>query len=379
MRVPRKASSLLALLALAACSGKSKIVPDSGATYDAYGFPDLGDEDGGPPREVDGGVGPDAEIEDSGPSDALEPPDSGPRQPPTRSSTAATDANRFESPLAAALSPDGRTIYFSAYVKSAAGPNPRSGAPNAAIFQAVPGQAPVVIAQGPPLEMPVGLAVKEDGKSIYVADMASGAQGAILLVTIADGTVQTVAAGGQLLDPAGIVIDAARNQLVITGTAQMTGTGAIFLLPFTAMDPIELPTNGTLRDPSGVDITEGGIIYVLDAFGPDTRGVLRKIDQVMNRNDVVLNNLKVGYPAGLAVASDEGFALIATSTSANGGSSAIEVVRLPGRQRTRVNTGTTIIREARGIAKSADGTGFAVVDGSGGATGTGAVYELRTR
>src|SRR3954468_1952254 len=93
-------------------------------------------------------------------------------------------------PWDAVPSPDGSTIYYTAFAKD--------GTPAVFSVPAAGGDA-TVLASGAPLVMPLGLDVSSDGKTLYVADpWTAGADGnAVFAVSTAGGSTPTAVAGTQ--------------------------------------------------------------------------------------------------------------------------------------------------------------------------------------
>lgn len=265
----------------------------------------------------------------------------------------------FRSPFDAALSPDGRTAYFTALVDE-----------GAALFKvpAAGGNA----AKLADLVSPGSLDVTSDGQTVVVADpgveSGTGALGALLTVSASGGTPGMLA-GTEGTLPRGVAI--AGSRIVFTGTDPSDGAAGVF----------ETSTGGGLTtllktgivEPSGVAIGTGGEVYVLDAEGADatTQHVLKIVNGAATE---LVTGLRVGFPAGLAIAQN-GANLLVASTDPATGKARLERFAVSGMRAGDPFTGTIGgFDDPAGLHRAAQSDSYAYVDS--GASGAGTVFVV---
>lgn len=213
----------------------------------------------------------------------------------------AADGHR---PFDATPSPDGAQVYFTA-----------DGANGLGVYKApADGSAPTPVAVYPaaidpanPFAAPFGIAVSSDGKTIFVADPAAGTtdRGAMYAVPAAGGT-PTLISGTDGLVPRGIDVVAVGglDTLFFSGT-DAKGKPGIFSVPATGGNVTVVSVGAPLHDPAGLSVAKDGAIYVVDtiASGSNTAQILVIPQGGMPK--VLLDSLRVGYPAGVAISTDD--------------------------------------------------------------------------
>ncbi|APR82012.1 Hypothetical protein A7982_07361 [Minicystis rosea] len=228
---------------------------------------------------------------------------------------AGTDA-AFARAFDATMSNDGSIVYFTGI-----GPN------GAGVFS-VPAKGgtitPVVV--GAPFVAPFGIAMSTDGKKLYVADPAATGstleEGRIVAVDPEMGTVSPLSGSDDIL-PRGldvVAVDGA-DQLYFSGTK--AGKAALFQMPASGGTPKEV-ASGALIDPEGVAATKNGKVYVLDARGSKTQRANVYVYDGSSLTEFI-TDVRVGYPAGIALSLDEKSLLI-SSLDATKGSSTLTII-----------------------------------------------------
>src|SRR5262249_9106696 len=273
--------------------------------------------------------------------------------------TVVTGGTSFRLPFDAALSPDGRTAYFTALVDE-----------GAALFK-VPaaGGMPTKLAD---LVAPGSVDVIGDGRTVVVADpgveSSTGALGAIVAVSSSGGIPAVLTATEGTL-PRGVAVSG--NRIVYTGTDPADGAPGVF--ETSAGGGLTTLLKAGLVDPSGVAIAPDGDVYVLDA---EADGVItRRLLKVnMGTGTAMVTGLRAGFPAGLA-AVENGLAFLVAPTDPTTGKAQLERFAVAG-TRAGDPVGTTIgaFDEPAGLHRAAQSDSYAYVDS--GASGSGTVFVI---
>jgi len=274
-------------------------------------------------------------------------------------SSVATGGGAFRLPFDAALSPDGKTAYFTALAGD-----------GAALFKSpVSGGAPTKLAD---LVGPGPVDVTSDGQSIVVADpgveTSTGALGAIVSVSASGGT-PSVIAGTEGTLPQGLSVSGSR--LVFTGVDPADGLPGVFETSGSGGVRTVLKTG--LVDPSGVAVASTGEVYVLDQDASGS-GMRRIVKVTTNGAAELVNGLRVGFPSGIALAQN-GQILLVASTDPTMGKARLERFSLSGGSAGA--PATTMIGsfdEPAGLHRAAGFDSYAYVDS--GASGSGAVFVV---
>jgi sugar lactone lactonase YvrE len=273
--------------------------------------------------------------------------------------TAATGGASFRLPFDAALSPDGKTAFFTALVDE-----------GAALFK-VPaaGGTATKLAD---LVSPGSLDVSSDGQTVVVADpgieSGSGALGAMVTVSASGGSPAMIAGTGGTL-PRGVAV--AGSRIVFTGTDPADGAPGVFETSQGGGLTTLLKTG--IVEPSGVAVGSTGEVYVLDAEGPGatTQHILKIVSGTATE---LVKGLRVGFPAGLAVAQN-GANLLVASTDPMTGKARLERYSVSGMAAGNPYTGTIgTYDEPAGLHRAVQSDSYAYVDS--GATGPGTVFVI---
>ncbi|MGZ6034552.1 MAG: hypothetical protein ACXWLG_03875 [Myxococcaceae bacterium] len=273
--------------------------------------------------------------------------------------TVVSGGTSFRLPFDAALSPDGKTAYFTALVDDGA----------ALLKSPVMGGAATKVAD---LVGPGSLDVTADGRTVVVADpgveSSTGALGALVSVS-SSGGAPAVLSGTEGTLPRGMAISGSR--VVFTGVDPADGVPGVFETTVGGGVTTLLKTG--LFDPSGVSIGSGGEVYVLDAEGEgsSTRRILKVAS---GAGTELVKGLRVGFPSGLAMA-ENGLNLVVASTDPATGTARFERFGLSGTT-AGAPVATTIgsFDEPAGLHRAALSDTYAYVDS--GASGSGTVFVV---
>ncbi|MEA2298698.1 MAG: hypothetical protein QOF77_1634 [Solirubrobacteraceae bacterium] len=196
--------------------------------------------------------------------------------------------------LDASPDPTGRVIYFTT-----------NGARGPGIFGvAAAGGAPAPVLVGGPLRGPLGLAVSDDARRLFVADPGAGH----ITVVAVGGAATHVLRGTAGSAPRGLEVETVGGREYVVYTGRRNGRPAVLRISAAgARRPSVLAAGGLLRRPDGVAIARGGAIYVTDQ-GAGGR-VLRVLG---NRVTTVAGGVSLGRPGGVALTLDESKLLVSS-------------------------------------------------------------------
>lgn len=239
-----------------------------------------------------------------------------------------SEVAKVNTPFDATPDPEGGIVYISGI-----------GSKGAAIFKApAAGGAPQEIVSGEPLVSPFGIASSTDGVTLYIAD--SGAndpndndQGQIFSLAVTGNALKGVNGSGGTR-PRSLEIVQEDNADVIYFTGVNKGVPGLFKIP-AAGGVISVVAQGNpFVDPSGVTVASNG-----DAFVVDTAGSTKKTALILRvaggTASTFLTDIRVGYPAGIALTKDDQTLLVSGLDPVTGtdvilkisvGSKAVEVI-----------------------------------------------------
>jgi sugar lactone lactonase YvrE len=277
-------------------------------------------------------------------------------------------ANSLCTPLDAVLSPDGTQIYYTALDATGSG----------AVFNvACGGGTPSTLASG--LLFPVSLVVSGDGKTIFVADLGidddvdATKAGAIYSLTATGGAFSEIGSTrGYKPRALELVSSSGTDTIYFTGT-DPTGAAGLFKLAGGAVSAI---ATGGFVEPSGLAVDGTGVAYVADVSDSMARVVKITADGTTTE---LVNNIKVGTPAGVALSQDQKF-LVVSGLNADDGTSIIHRVELATGVHTQFNMGIGANHESAGLHRALNVDKYVWVSSGScdnGDTG-GTVYELGT-
>lgn len=325
---------------MGACGGPQGNEPGSESTTTTEQTPEKVDE-----KAADAGGEEKATPEEavSTPEETVVAKEDGPEPPPKEDTPEGTPtkgsgevtgakaaASNGRSPLDASPSPDGKTIYYTAYKAPA---DPSTGAtrdPNdptenqlgrheGALFSvAATGGQSTELAAG--FWAPTGLVVSKDGSKIYVADSGVNTPakpeevGAIYVIS-STGGAKTMVGGTAGYKPKSLdIVMETSEQLYFTGIDPTSGKPGVFRIPAAGGTVTTVFTPGTgeefFKDPGGIAVTASGTSYVSETIGGAGGNESAIIEIKNGKATEFAVGIKVGYPAGIALSQDEKFLLV---------------------------------------------------------------------
>jgi DNA-binding beta-propeller fold protein YncE len=210
--------------------------------------------------------------------------------------TPSTTGGDYSNPLDSVPNSKGTTFYFTA--KSAA------GVPGVYSVAASGGTAKV-IASGAPFVSPLGIAISSDDSTLYVADPGAEVDpnndGAVFTVPVSGGAAAALA-GTAGYEPRGMDVrkTSSGDVLYFAGVDPSDMVAGLFQMATAGGTPMALAKGAPISDPSGVAVTATGDVYLADAGTAAGRLILVHAGSA----SVVAGNLRVGYPAGVALTLD---------------------------------------------------------------------------
>lgn len=329
--------------------------------------PDAGPADSGVHPDANTGT-PDTGIHpDAGPinPDVVEMPDTGPG-PVDIDRLEAAGTSGFTLPFDAAPDRTAQFLYFSAL-----GPNGPS------IFKvASTGGAAIALHEGEPLEGPLGVLLSSDDSSVFVADVAAQVDtdvGVIFSVPSTGGAPVRIA-GTENTRPVAldVVNENGADQIYFLGTDPASGNKAVMKVSASGGQVQVVRSGAPLIEPSGIAVSRTGTIYVLDASGFVYRF------EGTDPPDILLEDIKTGFPAGIALTLDESRLVVSALDSFTGKDLLYAIILATGDVAT-FNQGIESFVEAGGVHRARDTDAFAWSDLIGGPNGTGVVFLVRTK
>lgn len=263
------------------------------------------------------------------------------------------------SPYDAAPSADGHTIYFTA-----------SGTQGAAVYKAAAsgGQASVLFA-GSPLVFPSAVAISDDDKTLFVSDPAAeqdtGPLGGIYALALPSGS-PTLIAGSAGFIAAGLAVSGAK--LYVAGMSP-DGVAGLYAADLGSGSLAAVATGAAFADPSGIAVRSANEIYVADGGN----GSARIVRVVGGKATVVLGNLAVGYPAGIALSPDQSSLYVSALDPLAGGDAVLRF-DIASSQVDSTNAGINQFVDAAGLHRAANAPVYAWADTTANSTGTVLVF-----
>ncbi len=199
-------------------------------------------------------------------------------------------------PFGVAISPNGQTVYVYDYTANSVFSIPATGG------------NPSLLVSGPPLVNSRGMTISPDGGTLYVAGFGNGT---IISLPSGGGTPTTLASGSPLVHPNGITVSPDGSTLYITDNF----AGAVFSLPVTGGTPTVLasgPPFGTnLAGPGGVILShDGSTLFV----GAGSSGIY-SLPATGGTPVLINSNSQLRLPFSIALSSDESRILVEDANS----------------------------------------------------------------
>ena len=274
--------------------------------------------------------------------------------------TKTANGGDVSSPFDATPDPTGQSVYFTA-ISLSQGPG---------VFMAASaGATPSILFAGDPFVSPFGIAITEDGKTLYVAD--AGAEGATdsgrIWVLSTGGGSPTALAGADGYKAKSL--DIAYGTLYFTGTDPNGNAGA-FSIPLAGGSPTALSST-PLVDPSGITADKNGVVYVVDTIGDSNHAQVVSLDKGVAT--VILPGIGCGYPAGIALAQDES-AILVSGLEPTLGTDIVYRLDLGSKEVATVSQGIDTFNESAGLHRAHGTDVYAWADSR--ANGGGTVFLL---
>ncbi|GAC1366803.1 MAG: hypothetical protein NVSMB32_11480 [Actinomycetota bacterium] len=206
-------------------------------------------------------------------------------------------------PLDATPDPTGTTIYFSAM-----GDVP-------VIHSVAAAGGPVsTITVGAPLQRAQGLAIGSDGAYAYIADPKADR---IFSVATAAGGTPTVVTGSEGWSPRGleVVSPHGADLLYFTGLDPTDKAPGLFSIPAQGGTVTTVAKGGPLVAPEGVVVAGSGLSYVSDHGTGTTGSVLQVSGTAVT---TLMAGIHLGMPAGITLGRDDRQVLVSSMDAASG-------------------------------------------------------------
>jgi sugar lactone lactonase YvrE len=287
---------------------------------------------------------------------------SGPSNPLGTLSPAA-NSTTVSSPFDATPDVTGANVYF-----TAVGPN------GAGVFKvAATGGAITEVYSGAPFVSPFSIAISSDGSTLFVADAGASTAttdgGAIFSLPVGGGTPTDIGSADGMT-PRGLEVDG--DVLYFTGNTS-TGAPGVFTMPIAGGPVTTLASGAPLQEPSGIAIAPSGTVYVVDSASvTSTHASVYQIP-ASGAPSVFVDNIAVGYPAGI-VLNQAGSLLLVSALDTAKGTDAVLVVDVASSSVTEFTTGIDQFVEPAGLHRAKTADIFAWADSA--ANNTGTVYVI---
>jgi hypothetical protein len=281
-------------------------------------------------------------------------------------------------PFDAVPSATGAQAYFTA-----------DGANGLGVYKAsIDGAAPKAVALYPtapadpanPFSAPFGIEVSTDGEQLYIADAAAGsADGGAIYSMAIDGSVPKLITGTDGTTPHSLaVVDVAgKDTIYFTGTeATAGGLRGVFSVPAAGGAVTKIYAGSLLKDPSGIAVAKTGEIYLTDTMSSANGAGQILVVKVGGEPTVLVDNVRVGYPSGIALSLDEKSLYVSTfdPASLTDRVTVVDITEKSSAASFATELGT--FTEAAGLHRAKTKDIYTFVDSSAGASG-GKVFVLK--
>src|SRR2546427_8380874 len=136
-------------------------------------------------------------------------------------------------------------------------PGPTFGAAGSTVFISTV-TATSILAVGPPLNVPVGIALSKDGQQLFLTDYGASA---VFAIPSTGGTPKLLGSGGPLVGTRGMAISPDGNTLYVAGF----GTDTIVSLPSAGGTPTVIASGAPFSNPHGIAVSpDGSTLYIAD-------------------------------------------------------------------------------------------------------------------
>ena len=276
---------------------------------------------------------------------------------------AAMASSDFSLPLDATLSPDGKIAYFLGVTPNGPG----------VLTTEIGGSTVSTMVSGAPLASPMGLDVTTNGSKLYIADAAAdpadeGKLGRLFTLDAAGGIMLTEVGSTAGYKPRAVtVITQGVDQVYFSGNDPTDGMPGVFKIADGAVTVSDVAKGEPFIDPSGIAVARNGDVYVADTSDSATTAQVLKISG--GTVTPLVTELRVGYPAGLALTYDEK-TLIISALDKDSGKDVVFKYTLADGTMDPFTTGIGEFEQSAGLhrAKRADAYVWADSNANGGGT-----------
>jgi DNA-binding beta-propeller fold protein YncE len=275
----------------------------------------------------------------------------------------AANGSDFMSPFDATPDLDGKTVYFTGLT--------REGDPG--VFKVdAKGGAITRLFVGEPLSTPFGIAISEDGKTLFIADSGAARSeteegGNVFTLSIEGGT-PSVLSGTEGTRPRGLEVKG--EQVYFTG--KKDGKAGLFTVGVGGGSASAVAVGAPFADPSGVAIRKNGEVYVADS-SPDGEAGSAIIRVADGKAELFQMGIAVGHPAGVALSQDED-ALLISGIEPEKGTDIVYRIDLGSKEMTTFDAVIKDFMESAGLHRAKKAEVYAWADSRANKGGT--VYVL---
>ncbi len=288
-----------------------------------------------------------------------------PPNPPATAydATPAAQGADFWSPFDAAPSSQADMIYFTALTTDGAG-----------VFKvAAENGTPAPLFVGAPLVSPFG--VMPDGADAFVFVVDSGSEGdvaddeedttvgRIFKIDTAGGTPVSMTAAEGTAPKSLDVLEQNGDELVyFTGRDPTTKAPAVFSMDTGGAALTTIVSGAPLADPSGIAVASDGTIYLADVAAENNDAAILRIKNGVV--EVFKSDLRVGYPAGVALTLDEK-QLFVSGLKKDEGTSVVHVIDLASGDVDEFDKNIGQNQNSAGVHRARQADAFAWADSNG--------------
>jgi DNA-binding beta-propeller fold protein YncE len=276
--------------------------------------------------------------------------------------TSATSVASLTRPIAAALSPDAKTVYVTAFDANGQGQ----------IYSGpVSGGTVTLVSSSVPLSYPCSIAITSDGNTLVVADLGdagqNGSSGAIYAGTTSGNLTALSTPTSTPQYPTGVALSLDDQNIYVTGTDPTTNPPmpGVWMIPVKGGTATQLFEGSPLSYPAGVAVANDGNIYVADTSGMGTnQGAIFRI-QGNRALQITKTPLHMNFPVGLASAGTGFPDLLFTATLVLGTPTEPYLYQLSpdGTQTPIALTGGVVVTEATSLRRAPTSDSWVMVDG----------------